>query len=124
MLTRLSNYFFRLQAMNRVAAGLSRAAAVAPLRRIDAGEPASWEFSAFSQNGEDGVIDYLLENALDRNSYFIEIGVSDGLECNTAWLAIAKRFSGLMIEGNEESSKRAGLLYSHLNLGVDCVSAF
>jgi hypothetical protein len=110
--------------MNRVAAGLSRAAAVGAIRRTDPADPASWEFSGFSQNGEDGIIDYLLQNTLDRNRYFIEIGASDGLECNSAWLAIARRFGGLMIEGNKKSCQRAALLYSQLNLGVDCIGAF
>src|SRR5580704_12114877 len=110
MLNRLSQYLSRLQAMNRISVALARAAAVGAMRQIDSTDPASWEFSAFSQNCEDGIIDYLLQNASVRNRYFIEIGISDGLECNTAWLAIAKKFSGLMIEGNAKACKGAELL--------------
>lgn len=124
MLKRLSRYLFRLQAMNRIAAGLARAAAVGAMRQTDSADPASWEFSAFSQNGEDGIIDYLLQNTPDRNRYFIEIGASDGLECNSAWLAIAKKFSGLMIEGNKKACEHAAVLYAQLNLGVECIGAF
>ena len=94
------------------------------MRQIDPTDPASWEFSAFSQNCEDGIIDYLLQSATARNRYFIEIGISDGLECNTAWLAIAKKFSGLMIEGDKKACERATRLYSLLNLGVECIAAF
>ena len=56
MLKRLSAYLIRLQNLNRIAAGLSRAAALRAGRNTDAADPGSWEFSAFSQNGEDGII--------------------------------------------------------------------
>ena len=124
MLKRFSRYLTRLQAMNRVAVGLARAAALGAIRQIDPTDPASWEFSAFSQNGEDGVIDYLLQNLRERNRYFIEIGVKDGLECNTAWLAIAKKLSGLMIEANKKDCARAAMLYDQVNIGIECITAF
>ena len=45
-------------------------------RSIDLTETASWEFSGFSQNGEDGIIDILCNQInVERNKYFIEIGV-------------------------------------------------
>jgi hypothetical protein len=124
MLKRVSAYLIRLQNLNRIAAGLSRAAALRAGRNTDPADPGSWEFSAFSQNGEDGIIDYLLQHVRDRNRYFIEIGVEDGLECNSAWLAIARKFNGLMIEGNAAKCRRAAALYFQVNLGVECLSAF
>jgi hypothetical protein len=124
MLKRISSYLIRLQTMNRIAANLSRAAALRAGRCTDPSDPASWEFSAFSQNGEDGIIDYLLEHLGSRNRYFVEIGIEDGLECNCAWLAIARKFNGLMIEGNPRKCARASALYYEINLGVECTEAF
>lgn len=39
---------------------IARGAATAGLRAIDPLDPRTWEFSGFSQNGEDGIIDHLL----------------------------------------------------------------
>ena len=47
----------------------SRVAAAAATRRPDASMPATWEFSGFSQNGEDGIIDHLLSGLKDSNKY-------------------------------------------------------
>lgn len=84
----------------KLANSFSRAAATMHSRVIDEKNPLSWEFSGFSQNGEDGVIDYLLSKLKTSNRYFIEIGADNGIENNTAWLAHAKKYSGLMIDGN------------------------
>lgn len=83
-----------------LSSGFARAAATMALRKIDESNPLSWEFSAFSQSGEDGIIDYLISQLTNPNRYFIEIGAANGIENNTAWLAHAKKYSGLMIDGN------------------------
>lgn len=80
----------------------SRVAAAAATRRPDASMPATWEFSGFSQNGEDGIIDHLLSGLKDSNKYFIEIGSGDGLENNTAYLAHIRKFAGMQIEADIE----------------------
>ncbi|HET6224884.1 MAG TPA: hypothetical protein VFF27_01305 [Bacteroidia bacterium] len=80
--------------------GFSRAAATMQCRVIDESNPISWEFSAFSQSGEDGITEYLISKLKNSNRYFIEIGAANGIENNSAWLAHAKKFSGLMIDGN------------------------
>lgn len=110
--------------LNQVNLSLSKAAALIPLRKIEAANPSSWEFSAFSQNGEDGIIDYLAGIAKEQNRYFIEIGSSNGLQNNTSWLAIARKYSGLMIEGSEKLSRLCKQLIVPLNIGVDCRSMF
>src|SRR2546425_8526004 len=90
--------FLRVAA--RINVAYTRAAASAPLRQLDPTRPTTWGFSAFSQNNEDGITDYLLGRLRHSNRYFVEIGAGDGVENNTAWLALARRYSGLMIEGN------------------------
>jgi hypothetical protein len=93
-------------------------------RRFDAGDPASWEFGAFSQNGEDGVIDHLLSLVEEPNRYFVEIGASDGIQNNTAFLAYVKNHSGLMIEGDGFKSEYATRYLQSLNWGVEFRNLF
>jgi hypothetical protein len=85
----------------KINTSFSRGALTSQLRNIDETSPITWEFSAFSQNGEDGILDYLLKNLLYSNRYFIEIGANNCIDNNTAWLAYGKNYSGIMIEGNK-----------------------
>jgi hypothetical protein len=103
---------------------LARAAATSQLRTIDLSDPRTWEFVGFSQNGEDGIIDVLMSRLLRPNRYFIEIGSDTGVENNTAWLAIARKYSGLMVEGNLASSRRARLTLTPINPCVEHVCMF
>ncbi|HYF28547.1 MAG TPA: hypothetical protein VD931_22600 [Baekduia sp.] len=86
--------------VNRVTLGCSRGALDLAGRRLDPAVPATWEFSAFSQNGEDGVLDHLLAMVRRPNRCFLEIGASDGLENNSAYLAHVKKYEGVMVEGS------------------------
>ena len=88
---------------------ISRGAAGAATRQIIPANPVTWEFSGFSQNGEDGIIQYLLTGLKNPNRYFIEIGAGNGLENNTSYLANVAKYSGLQIEGNK-TQYEAGLL--------------
>jgi hypothetical protein len=97
---RLKQYQLQARAHPRIAIAFARAAATSALRQLDPVRPSTWEFTAFSQNGEDGIIDYLCGRILRPNRYFIEIGASNGLENNTTWLAMARRYGGLMIDGD------------------------
>src|SRR5215210_7193208 len=45
-----------------------------------------FEFQVFSQNGEDGIIGEIFRRIGTRSRRFIEIGVGNGLENNTAFL--------------------------------------
>jgi len=96
----------RLEIQSRVAAAYARAAATAAAREVDPTRPLSWEFSGFSQHGEDGIIDYLCARMLERNRFFMEIGSADGLQNCSAWLAFARRYGGVMVEGDPRLSAR------------------
>jgi hypothetical protein len=124
MINRIKRYLQRFSDMARINVAVSRAAATSSSRLVVSTDPGSWEFVGFSQNGEDGIIDFLTSKIKNPNRYFIEIGSSDGLENNTAWLAIAKKFSGLMIEGDSQKSRRSEQILSTLNLGVKSVNLF
>jgi len=90
----------------KMASAFARASATASTRSIDPSAPHTWEFSGFSQHGEDGILDYLCSKLLSRNLYFVEIGSADGLENCSAWLAFARNYGGVMVEGSSELSAK------------------
>jgi hypothetical protein len=100
---------------------LARGSVARSSRVLDLSNPASWEFSGFSQNGEDGIIEVLLQHIREPNRYFVEIGSSDGLENNTSWLSLVHRYSGLWIEADQVSAARARELFAPLNHGVQLI---
>jgi hypothetical protein len=122
MLKRVIQYFRMQQAYQRINLALSRGGAMSASRRLDLTRPDSWEFSGFSQNGEDGLIEVLADQLIKPNRTFLEIGSADGLENNTAWLAIAHKYCGLMVEGSKALSTFSSNIMARLNLGVKCVN--
>lgn len=54
-----------------------------------------------SQNGEDGMIQEIFNRIGDQSQLFLEIGVGNGMENNSAYL-LAKGWSGFWIDGNPE----------------------
>jgi hypothetical protein len=116
---RLKLYQLHARAHPRIAIAFARAAATSGLRQIDPTRPSTWEFSGFSQNGEDGVIDYLCGHLLRPDRYFVEIGASNGLENNTTWLAMARRYGGLMIDGDPAKVSECAQTFGTLNGPVE-----
>ncbi|WP_163533718.1 hypothetical protein [Helicobacter suis] len=71
-----------------------------------------FKFKVYSQNGEDGILDLLIE-ALDLDSSysaypraFIEFGVENYRESNTRYLLRKRRFAGLVMDGSLENIKQ------------------
>jgi hypothetical protein len=95
----------------RIASGFSRGAAGIAAQTIDRSSPQSWEFGAFSQHGEDGILEYLIQNLRESDKYFLEIAAGDGLENCTAWLALARKWTGVMVEGNKLSAEHCRKVY-------------
>jgi hypothetical protein len=58
------------------------------------------ELKIFSQNGEDGIIDFLLYKLSIKNPRFIEIGVENYDESNTRFLYESCDSKGLIIDGS------------------------
>ncbi len=65
------------------------------------------EFRVFSQNGEDGVLLWLLSEIGAPVKTFVEIGIENGLECNTAVLAFVLGWDGLMVEADARGAAAA-----------------
>lgn len=61
------------------------------------------EFKAFSQWGEDGIIDWLVSKLPSIKPSFIEFGVSNYKESNTRLLLQSKNWTGLIIDGSTEN---------------------
>ena len=58
------------------------------------------EFRVFSQWGEDGIIQYLINKLPIKNKVFIEFGVEDYTEANTRFLLENDNWSGLVMDGS------------------------
>ena len=56
------------------------------------------DYKIFSQNGEDGIIDYLLNKIKVDKPKFVEVGVGDYLESNTRFVFERTSASGLIID--------------------------
>ncbi|NHN25613.1 hypothetical protein FIA58_007980 [Flavobacterium jejuense] len=61
------------------------------------------EFQVFSQRGEDGVIQYLINKIDIPNKIFVEFGVETYTESNTRFLLINNNWSGLIIDGDKNN---------------------
>ena len=124
MIRKLINFLLDTRDRQRVGIALTKGVAMMQAREVDLTEPASWEFSGFSQNGEDGILQVLRKQLKIKNRYFIEIGVSDGIENNSAWLVVAENYNGIMIEGNSKLAERADRSMSGYSIGCECRNLF
>jgi hypothetical protein len=70
------------------------------------------EWKVCSQFGDDGVLLYIFSKIGVTNRRFVEFGVQDGRQCNTANLSINCGWSGLLMEGNPSDAARAIEYYS------------
>lgn len=100
MYERLKHYLWDAQARQRISIALARGALGRAQRQVDLARPDTWEFAGFSQNGEDGIIDVLRGQLRAPGGTFLEIGCADGVQNNTAWLALVERLDGIMVEGD------------------------
>ena len=64
------------------------------------------EFRVFSQWGEDGIIDWVINKFPNIPKSFLEIGTQDYKESNTRFLLINKNWEGFLIEGNDKEVKK------------------
>jgi hypothetical protein len=76
-----------------------------PLRLLSSG------YKVFSQNQEDGMIAEVFRRIGATSRWFIEVGVQDGLECNSAFL-LTQRWNGAWIEGAPDAAARASAAFA------------
>ena len=56
------------------------------------------EKKVFSQNGEDGILQFIFESIPSINHFYVELGVGDGSECNTRYLKESFYWKGVWID--------------------------
>lgn len=59
------------------------------------------EFKVFSQFGDDGIIQYLINQIEITHRTFVEFGVENYTESNTRFLLVNNNWKGLVIDGNK-----------------------
>lgn len=69
------------------------------------------EFKLYSQNGEDGILLYIFSKIGAKTHSFVEFGVGDGRECNSANLSLSLGWHGLLLEGSVKNVEHAKKYY-------------
>jgi hypothetical protein len=84
------------------------------------------EFKVFSQNGEDGILQYLIRKADIRGveRSFVEFGVQDYSESNTRFLVMHNDWRGLIIDGSDKFIKRIKNNYYYWKHDLQAVRSF
>ncbi|PZQ61017.1 MAG: hypothetical protein DI570_13235 [Phenylobacterium zucineum] len=72
---------------------------LAPLR-ADPKRLEPYGFKVYSQNDEDGILEEIFRRLGVSKGQFVEIGVENGLECNSLFL-LHKGWNGAWVEGNQ-----------------------
>ena len=65
------------------------------------------EKKVYSQNGEDGILEFIFSKIGTTNKFSVEFGVGNGSECNTLYLLERKGWQGLMMDYGAESAPQA-----------------
>lgn len=88
-------------------------------RWLEARDLRAFERRAYSQNGEDGIIEEIFRRVGAETRQFVEFGVESGAECNCARLALEEGWGGLFLEADPDHFERlAGRYRGHG--GVRC----
>jgi hypothetical protein len=94
------------------------------LSGLDSGKIQDFEFQVYSQWGEDGIIQFLINEIEIENKIFVELGVEDYTECNTRFLLVNNNWSGLAIDGCEKYVERIKSSKSYWLYNLKVVNAF
>ncbi len=82
------------------------------------------EFSVYSQWGEDGIINWLLDKLEDLPETFIEFGVENYIESNTRYLLHTRNWSGLVIDGDKSNIEDIKKSSAYWKYDLSAVEAF
>lgn len=82
------------------------------------------EFKVFSQWGEDGIIQFLVNHLNISNRTFIEFGVEDFYESNCRFLMMKDYWQGFVIDGSEENMARLRSSYFYWQNQLSCKASF
>ena len=82
------------------------------------------EFSIFSQFGEDGIIQSLVNSIEIEHKTFIEFGVEDFSESNCRFLMMKDNWRGFVIDGSERNISRLVKSYYYWKYDLQAICAF
>jgi hypothetical protein len=82
------------------------------------------EFSIFSQFGEDGIIQFLVNSLEVKHRTFIEFGVEDFTESNCRFLMMKDNWRGFVIDGSERNISRLIKSYYFWKFDLQAICAF
>jgi hypothetical protein len=122
-LARLRQLLLRLDRLDRLTEAVGRIEA-RQVASVSSNDLNAHEFRVFSQNGEDGIIQFLVSRVAIENNSFVEFGVGDYSEANTRFLALNDRWSGLVLEGNARDIARLKRDPAFWRYDVSAVMAF
>lgn len=83
-----------------------------------------YEFKVFSQWGEDGILQKLIECVDISNRTFIEFGVEDFYESNCRYLLMNNNWSGFVMDGSQVNIDRMRHSYFYWKYQLDSAAAF
>lgn len=83
-----------------------------------------YEFKVFSQNGEDGIIQFLIQNTEIKNKTFVEFGVETYKEANTKFLLLNNGWSGLIIDGDKDAMEKIASSDLHWKYDLKSIGNF
>jgi hypothetical protein len=125
-LSQLLMHLHEVMAGNSAYLARAEIAALHSTHRANPGRLEPFGFKAYSQNDEDGILAEIFRRLGIAEGTFCEIGVENGLECNTLFL-LHQGWRGAWLEGNPDrkgaiESKFASLLRNRrLSLGIGYV---
>jgi len=81
-----------------------------------------FEFQVFSQFGDDGIIQYLINHLPIKNKTFIEFGVENYQESNTRFLLVNNYWSGFVVDGSADNINqiKKDKSYCYYDLRANC----
>lgn len=83
-----------------------------------------YEFKVFSQWGEDGIIQHLINTIEIKNKTFIEFGVEDFFESNCRFLLMKDDWKGFVIDGSSAHIQRLKNSYFYWKHDLTAVDKF
>ena len=82
------------------------------------------EFQVFSQWGEDGIIQKIIDTIEIKNKTFIEFGVGDFFVSNCRFLMMHDNWSGFVIDSSEKTIEVLKKAYFYWKYNLKLINAF
>ena len=104
MLKRIVRTYRRFNALSERLTRIQEALGRIEMRQVaNCESPDAAEFRVFSQWGEDGIIQHLINRVPIERRIFVEFGVENYVESNTRFLLTNNQWAGLVIDGSAEN---------------------